>query len=61
MFLRCALHRVFAAGFPPNLLALPLALLEERVPLDDLEPDLPLLLELRELLLLRLLDRREPD
>ena len=59
--MRCALHRVFAAGFPPNLFALPLALLEERVPFDVLELDLPLLLELRELLLLRLLDRLEPD
>ena len=61
--MRCALHRVFAAGFPPNFFALPLALLEERVPLDVLELERPLLLELRELLLLRLLflDRLEPD
>ena len=62
-FLRCALHRVFDAGVPPNFFALPLALLEERVPLDVLEQGRPLLLELRELLLLRLLflEQLEPD
>ncbi len=38
-----------------------IALLEERVPFEVFELDLPLLFELRELLLLRLLDRREPD
>ena len=61
--MRCALHRIFDAGFPPNFFALPLALLEERVPFDVLELDLPLLFELRELLLLRLLllDRLVPD